>query len=402
MITAGMQPPDQLLESYALGVAELARFIGGSERVPFRVEIIVNPRAGFFRNRRRLRRIIADLERHLGDLSSREPPGIVRSRRVHWTTAPGHARGIALAVAGRVLPPHATGTVGGEASAAADRPVRDRYEDIERVLIVAAGGDGTANEIRSALMPLPADVLQRIELFHLPLGTGNDAADAATVEEAHRILTGPLRVIRSPAIMLTTATGEVAHAFNIASIGLDAWIADLTNRCKRFVPGDAYRLVVNAAIPFYKYAVRQRPMRVRVSGAGHGSGPNHEREQRWYGPECWSMVVFGASGRRTYGGGMAVLPDEANLCLIGPMSLRRKLATKSRFYRGEHLELPEVRVFDADEVIIEVASPDPTRQFRDWQFPVQLDGEVRGLAEADFPLRFTRLPPLLRTLGPRP
>jgi len=41
------------------------------------------------------------------------------------------------------------------------------------------------------------------------------------------------------------------YSFNIASVGLDAFVADMTNRLKRILPGDSYRFWVDVATLFY-------------------------------------------------------------------------------------------------------------------------------------------------------
>jgi diacylglycerol kinase family enzyme len=89
-----------------------------------------------------------------------------------------------------------------------------------------------------------------------------------------------------------------------------------------------------------------------------------------------SMVVVGASGHRTYGGHMPVLPGDENVCIVDGMSMLRKIQQKKLFYLGTHGELPEVRFYRADRVDIDYAS----------RIPLQLDGEIVWLEPKDFPL----------------
>ncbi|RKX94976.1 MAG: hypothetical protein DRZ90_10980, partial [Spirochaetes bacterium] len=55
-------------------------------------------------------------------------------------------------------------------------------------LMILAGGDGFHNDISTALLKAVPEIMKEVILFRLPMGTGNDNADAATVEEAFAIL----------------------------------------------------------------------------------------------------------------------------------------------------------------------------------------------------------------------
>ena len=57
-------------------------------------------------------------------------------------------------------------------------------------LLIGCGGDGTANEICNALVLAGSDLLARLKLLRLPLGTGNDMADASTFAQAYDLILG--------------------------------------------------------------------------------------------------------------------------------------------------------------------------------------------------------------------
>ena len=121
--------------------------------------------------------------------------------------------------------------------------------DIERLVseacrdrctrLVAAGGDGTVNEVADALLQLPQ--ADRPELAILPLGTANDLATACGI---------PTDL---PTALKLAATGKAAavdairanerHFVNVASGGFAAEVtANTPVPLKNFMGGGAYTL----------------------------------------------------------------------------------------------------------------------------------------------------------------
>ncbi|HET6450814.1 MAG TPA: diacylglycerol kinase family protein [Spirochaetia bacterium] len=354
-----------LISTYANGVSELTKFSHAEEQRPLVVDVIVNPHAGFFKSQAALSHRIRELESRLADLRARSPRRQVEINTVHFTERPGHAR---LITEGILEREGRNGT------------------GIERLLI-ACGGDGTSNEICSALVGADAHLLDRLKLLRLPLGTGNDVADATTFEGAYNLIlgrqdtlaTGALEVTFGPAPGPGSAGRQVRYAFNIASIGLDAFIVELTSKLKRVIPGDAYRSVVDVASLFYEQKVKPQPMDIRISSDWGESQVNA------FVP---SMVVMGVSGRRTYGGHLHVLPGEENVCLVSRMGFLDKIRNKKLFYEGRHGQLPWVSFHRGQRVEVEYRG----------RIPLQLDGELVWLAPQDFPIRMDVLPPRIKVL----
>jgi diacylglycerol kinase family enzyme len=336
-----------LISTYAKGVSELTKFSRSADKAPLIVDVIVNPHAGFFKRRATLERQVFELEHKLQDLRRRYPGRRVEINTVHFTERPGHAHQIADAILAK--------------------EARER-RGIEH-LVVGCGGDGTANEICRAFVMADESLLDRIKLLRLPLGTGNDSADAQTFAEAYDLILGDQHTVRTGAVATTVADGTVYWAFNIASVGFDAYIADLTNRFKRAIPGQAYKALVNVGTLFYGQVVHPKPMDIHLFDG------RLETEVKGMVP---SMVVVGTSGHRTYGGHMPVLPGNENVCIVDGMSIMRKIAQKKLFYLGTHGELPEVSFHRADRVDISYRGG----------IPLNLDGEIVWLEEKDFPLNF--------------
>ena len=348
-----------LISAYANDVSELARFSRSPENAPLIVDVIANPHAGFFKRQATVQRQILELERRLEDLRLRFPRRRVEINTVHFTERPGHARQIAEHILER----------------------EERAQSGIEHLLIGCGGDGTSNEICTALVDASASLLDRVKLLRLPLGTGNDVADAATFSQAYDLILGPQRTVKTGALRVTTGSGASMYSFNIGSVGLDAYIAGLTNKFKRAIPGQAYKVMVDVGSLFYEQRVKPGPMNIRLCKDGV------ETRVDAFVP---SMVVVGISGGRTYGGHMPVLPGPQNVCLIERMGVLKKVRSKKLLFQGLHGQLPEVRFHTADTVDLEYQGA----------MPLQLDGELTWLQAADFPLSLRVLQPRINVLRP--
>jgi diacylglycerol kinase family enzyme len=173
--------------------------------------------------------------------------------------------------------------------------------------------------------------------------------------------------------------GEPRYSFNVGSVGLDAYIVGLTNRFKRIIPGEAYKVMVDIGSLFYEQRVHPRPMNVHLSRG---------RQKTRIDGITPSMVIVGISGGRTYGGHMPVLPGEENVCIVDRMSLLSKVVNKKLFYVGRHGELPQVSFHAADKVDIQY----------DGRIPMQLDGELSWLEAGDFPVSMRVVEPKINIL----
>ncbi|MDP3178176.1 MAG: diacylglycerol kinase, partial [Spirochaetaceae bacterium] len=169
-------------------------------------------------------------------------------------------------------------------------------------------------------------------------------------------------------------------SFNIASLGADAFISDMTNRLKTVFPGDSYKLWVDVASVLYDFMWPTWPMKLRSFDADGN-------EKRCFDREIL-ILAFGASGRRQYGSNKSILPDEDNVCAINQMSLLRKLAVKGPIQKGAHRGLKEVELFSAARIVVAYGD----------RILMQRDGEVTRLSAADFPLEMEIVPDSYRTL----
>lgn len=118
--------------------------------------------------------------------------------------------------------------------------------------IVAAGGDGTVNEVTNALMTLPAE--QRPELAILPLGTANDFACACKIPNDYFDALTLAQTGESQKIDVVKANNN--YFVNVASGGFGAEVtANTPAALKNFLGGGAYTLSgLVQAIKFTPYS----------------------------------------------------------------------------------------------------------------------------------------------------
>ncbi len=313
------------------------------------VDLIVNPQAGALLHSRRARKLLAILEgahRRRGEHSPRRPV-----RVAVWTTEfPGHEKQILSHLA-----------------------TSDPLGPGDLRLVVTAGGDGTSRGTLISALSLDPSLLERTLFFRLPLGTGNDAADSPDWSAALEVLGGgndQVGVRPLPLIEVRTPGQPVHFSFNIASLGLDAFVSDLTNRLKAWFPGNSYSLMVDLATLFYESFVRVVPATLELT-------KGRQVSLRW--TDAFLLAALGTTGRKTYGAGKKILPDHDNFCLAGRQNLFEKLGLRTPFYQGTHRGRPGIHLASGDTLT--VSSP--------VRLPLQMDGEVLWLEPSDFPLTMT-------------
>ena len=241
-------------------------------------------------------------------------------------------------------------------------------------LIITAGGDGTSLEVLQTLYNASPALLSRCAILRLPLGTGNDGAEAWELEDALKLLITPTNIELSRGLMLSTASGKTwpggnsLLAFNILSVGLDAFVTHMTNKMKGRLPGDSYKLWVDISALFYDRIFKVGPMEVR--------GYDETGREIINFKEKLLLCAMGAGGHRSYGSHNMILPDGRNVCAIKQMPLYRKIVLKELFRTGTHIDKQEAVLFTASRMEISGSYP----------ILAQMDGETVRLEHADFPI----------------
>jgi len=248
-------------------------------------------------------------------------------------------------------------------------------------LIITAGGDGTSLEVLTRLYHAPEEIRRDFVVLRLPLGTGNDGSDSWDLDKSLDLLIEPSEVKRQRALRLTTASGKGPFlAFNILSVGADAFVTHMTNKMKGNLPGDSYKIWVDVASLFYDRIYKVGLMDVR-SMDEQGKDVKSFREKLL-------LLAVGESGRRTYGSHNWILPDERNVCVLKQMPVLKKLALKKQLKTGTHVDKPEAMLWNAHAVEFSA------------QYPIlaQMDGETVLLKEGDFPALIELSPPVIPVL----
>ena len=253
-------------------------------------------------------------------------------------------------------------------------------------LIISAGGDGTHSEVMYALYNAPPHVRSNIAVLRLPMGTGNDGADSPHLAGALELLIKPAHVEFAPAVQLIPAhNGPVSDkgpflAFNILSVGLDAFVTHMTNKMKGKLPGDSYKLWLDIAALFYERFYKVDFMDVRAL--------DWQNQEIISFSEQLLLLAMGASGHRTYGSQEKILPDERNVCGLKQMPLYRKLTIKGQVTKGTHINNPEVILLSAHR--LEFVGRQPIL--------AQMDGESILLQPEDFPAAMELTAPVIPLL----
>ena len=334
-----------------------ARFAAWLEHTPLfdghdlRIDVVFNPHAGAFRNHKRCAALLEELLHRQSGLYRSVP-----ARVAVWTTAlAGHETAVFQS---------------GESSPGGVR------------LVIIAGGDGTSRGTLISALRLEEEERKSLIFFRLPLGTGNDAADCRDFGAALDTLLGTVPRVEPLPVIAIRASGHPTHySFNIASVGLDAFVAYLTNALKKRFAGNSYGLMVNVVAMFYEAFVPMAETSFELSADGR-------TVLKWRG--VFSLAALGATGRKTYGGGKRILPDEDNFCLAAVKNPFTKLSYRKPVYVGTHRSLRGIQFAKGDCLTVE----SPVR------IPLQMDGEVLWMDPENFPLSLSISDLGLRVLKP--
>ena len=324
--------------------------------------IITNPSAGGFTIRSRWKTHLRTLNEYR-EKARTNPPRKTFGNYMHLTEAKGSGEKIARALIDE-----------------AGKDTQPFY------LVIIAGGDGTILEVLSAVYNAPAHVRSNMAVLRLPMGTGNDGADSVCLAGALDLLIKPSHIVYAPVLRLVTAVAGPAHeqglflAFNILSVGLDAYVTHMTNKMKGKLPGDSYKLWVDIATLLYDRLYKVDYLDVRVLD-------EQNREIRAL-LEKLLLLAMGASGFRTYGSGKKILPDERNVCGVKQCSLLGKIALKGLVVSGRHAENTGVFLFSAHRLEINGRRP----------ILAQMDGETVLLQPEDFPIAIELTAPVIPLL----
>jgi diacylglycerol kinase (ATP) len=226
----------------------------------------------------------------------------------------------------------------------AARLAREGAADGYRV-IIAAGGDGTANEVANGIAGSGA------ALALYPIGAGNDFARALGYPRRRKDVPRFLRDARRRAIDVGELNGRVF--VNSAGVGIDGHVAQRIAATSRVV-GKTLGYFAGSLVGIATY--RPQPMRVLVDG--------ELRSGRF-------LTIVAANGTH-FGSGMHVAPQaslddgQLDVVLAGDLSPWASLVALAKLYRGTHVDGDKIVLKLARVVEIELERP----------LRAQLDGET--------------------------
>jgi diacylglycerol kinase (ATP) len=296
--------------------------------------VIFNPAARSERSRK-LRRFLAEK--------------IIRSSNISIaaTSSPGAAREIAC------------------------RAVRDGFD-----VIIAAGGDGTINEVVNGMFPgsaASASSMQAQALGILRVGTVNVFARELGIPKQLDAAWQMIERGYTTQIDLGCAEsgGTCRYFVQLAGVGFDAWaVQGTSNRLKRRIGPLSYVWAGLKAVSLPRVAVE-----VSCNGASAASG----------------QAVLIGNGRR-YGGDFCLFPAAdlrdgmLDVCVFENGGYVDVFRYAQSVLRGLHTRLPDVKYFQAQEFECSASA----------MVPFEVDGEEAGHA----PVRFSVVPRALRVIVP--
>jgi diacylglycerol kinase (ATP) len=253
--------------------------------------------------------------------------------------------------------------------------------------IVILGGDGTVHR------HLPQLVKLQLPVLVVPHGSGNDFARALSIHSVGdamnawrqfasgansnmknvcRIDLGTISPIPAPSASLSPDVNDKhgRHFCCVGGVGLDAEVARRANQLPRAVRrhGGYLLSLLPTLSSFHPLAVRVQMSEVQASRVMNDDDHSHVLEPKHDG--LVTLVAF--ANTPTFGGGMRIAPKarlddgKLDICVVGSMARVRLLRLLPSVYSGRHLNLPEVKYFQAERLRIE--SEKPSEVYADGEF----------------------------------
>ena len=236
----------------------------------------------------------------------------------------------------------------GDAEAQAERAVQQGFD-----VVVAAGGDGTINEVVNGL----EEAKGKVALGILPIGSVNvfamELGIPSQVEKAWEVIeAGQVRRVD-----LASANG---HRFvQLAGVGLDAQIVERTSwETKKLLGPLSYILTATQMLT-------QKPPKIVVRPEG--------------GKAVTGSFVLIGNGR-FYGGPFSIFQKAdiedglLDVCVFQQLNPLAMVRYVQGILTGSHTKLPDVRYFQSARVVVESEE----------KVPIEVDGELLGCLPCEF------------------
>jgi len=226
-------------------------------------------------------------------------------------------------------------------------------------VVVAAGGDGTINEVMNGLMAVKADGGRVPAVGVLAVGRGNDLAFSLGIpvdlEQACQALAGDQRRWIDVGRVSGGTVPEGRYFGNCVGVGFDAIGTIRAARLPRWGGFASFLVAILETVFLYNHA----PLATIEFG-------NQTVTQR-------SLMISIMNGQRIGGGGFITAPNSRpddgllDLCIAEQMSSFRVLGILPYFMKGTQATQPEIKTGQAARVTITA---------QDGPLPAHMDGEI--------------------------
>ncbi|KAB3531881.1 diacylglycerol kinase family lipid kinase [Alkaliphilus pronyensis] len=220
-------------------------------------------------------------------------------------------------------------------------------------VVVAVGGDGTINEVVNGI--IKSDKVLGV----VPSGTGNDFIRNLDIpKEPEKALE---RILNGEEIAINVGKAFEHYFVNIASVGLDAEIANEANRLKKFFNGTTAYVVA-----FIKALLSFNSISISIKN-GKGS----------FKQETTLMALCNG---KSYGGGMKIAPladmgdDLLDICIVKKINKLKLLLVFPTIFTGKHTKFKEVQIIKEPYISLRIEDP----------VIINLDGEIYPITKEDF------------------
>jgi diacylglycerol kinase (ATP) len=230
--------------------------------------------------------------------------------------------------------------------------------------IIAAGGDGTMNEVINGIMMAAPESRDKIILGLFPQGTGNDFARSAQIpssisELAKLITSGNSKQIDLGLATYTLHNGDTKSRYfdNIIEIGVGAKTVEIVNKSSKIL-GSTLTFFLGVIKAFMSY--KQQSVRVKAT------------DFQWAGKIVEVCVANGSY----FGSGLGIAPgallDDGKLCLVivGNIRIIHFLKYLPKLRSRKLIKHPEIHYLSVDSC--EIITND--------KYPVEMDGENVGFS----------------------
>ena len=249
----------------------------------------------------------------------------------------------------------------GDAERLAESSVRDGYDTL-----FVAGGDGTLNEVVNGVAKDPRG-FEQVTFGLVPLGTGNDFADALGLPEdvsaaLDILLAG--RTVRADVGRLNDR-----YFINVSAGGFIAEVSDAVNPQLKSVAGKLAYLIGGAQV-----LLDYEPVRAEVTIAKDGGAANDAL--------TLDVQMFAVCNSRMVGGGRLIAPHAVindgvfDVCIVKRMPTLEFLNLLTTVSSGDHIEDERVAYFRTKELTLRFSR----------RIKVNTDGEVLEADECHYRL----------------